>query len=97
MVIPFDDHMVHRGHGIFDTAAIIEGKIYDLENHLDRFIRLSGGFEARTPEPRGDARDRHPNERALGPPRGVDPLLGLFRHRATWGSSPQGTPSPPFS
>ena len=20
MVLPFDDHMVHRGHGIFDTA-----------------------------------------------------------------------------
>ena len=39
MVIPFDDHMVHRGHGIFDTAAIVEGKIYDLEAHLDRFVR----------------------------------------------------------
>ena len=39
MVLPFDDHMVHRGHGVFDTAAIVEGKIYDLEAHLDRFIR----------------------------------------------------------
>src|SRR5438552_2347846 len=39
MVLPFDDHMVHRGHGIFDTAAIEAGKIYDLEAHLDRFIR----------------------------------------------------------
>ncbi len=39
MVIPFDDHMVHRGHGVFDTAAIVEGKIYDLEAHLDRFVR----------------------------------------------------------
>jgi 4-amino-4-deoxychorismate lyase len=39
MVLPFDDHMVHRGHGIFDTAALTAGKIYDLEAHLDRFIR----------------------------------------------------------
>ena len=39
MVLPFDDHMVHRGHGIFDTAAIVNGKIYDLEAHLDRFLR----------------------------------------------------------
>jgi len=39
MVIPFDDHMVHRGHGVFDTAGIVGGKIYDLEAHLDRFIR----------------------------------------------------------
>ena len=38
MVLPFDDHMVHRGHGIFDTAAIVGGRIYDLEAHLDRFL-----------------------------------------------------------
>ena len=38
MVIPFDDHMVHRGHGIFDTAGIVNGRIYDLEAHLDRFL-----------------------------------------------------------
>ena len=25
MVIPMDDHMVHRGHGVFDTAAIMDG------------------------------------------------------------------------
>ena len=38
MVIPFDDHMVHRGHGIFDTAGLVHGRIYDLEAHLDRFL-----------------------------------------------------------
>jgi hypothetical protein len=25
MVIPIDDHMVHRGHGVFDTATIADG------------------------------------------------------------------------
>ena len=25
MVIPIDDHMVHRGHGVFDTATILNG------------------------------------------------------------------------
>lgn len=24
MVIPMDDHMVHRGHGLFDTTAIMD-------------------------------------------------------------------------
>jgi len=52
MVVPFDDHMVHRGHGIFDTAAIEAGKIYDLEAHLDRFIR-----SARTSKLQIPARD----------------------------------------
>lgn len=27
MVIPMDDHMVHRGHGVFDTAAIVDGLV----------------------------------------------------------------------
>nr|CAB3449576.1 unnamed protein product [Digitaria exilis] len=39
MVIPIDDHMVHRGHGVFDTAAIMDGHLYELEQHLDRFLR----------------------------------------------------------
>lgn len=30
MVIPIDDHMVHRGHGVFDTAAIMDGLVIDL-------------------------------------------------------------------
>jgi 4-amino-4-deoxychorismate lyase len=42
MVLPFDDHIVHRGHGVFDTAAIVDGKLYDLEAHLDRFVRSAG-------------------------------------------------------
>ncbi|KAF3616111.1 D-amino-acid transaminase, chloroplastic [Capsicum annuum] len=38
MVIPMDDHMVHRGHGVFDTAAIVNGYLYELDQHLDRFV-----------------------------------------------------------
>src|ERR1041385_753685 len=49
MVLPFDDHMVHRGHGVFDTAAIVDGKLYDLEAHLDRFIRSAGLSKLRLP------------------------------------------------
>ncbi|KAG7031718.1 D-amino-acid transaminase, chloroplastic [Cucurbita argyrosperma subsp. argyrosperma] len=39
MVIPIDDHMVHRGHGVFDTAAIVDGHLYELDQHLDRILR----------------------------------------------------------
>lgn len=39
MVIPIDDHMVHRGHGVFDTAAIVDGYLYELDQHLERFLR----------------------------------------------------------
>src|SRR6186997_3581909 len=57
MVIPFDDHMVHRGHGVFDTAAIVDGKIYDLEAHLDRFVRSATTSRLILPCARGEMRD----------------------------------------
>ncbi len=57
MVIPFDDHMVHRGHGIFDTAAIVDGKIYDLEAHLDRFLLSAQRSRLRLPGSREEMRD----------------------------------------
>ena len=57
MVIPFDDHMVHRGHGVFDTAAIVDGKIYDLEAHLDRFVRSATTSRLTLPCPREEMRE----------------------------------------
>ena len=39
MVLPLDDHMVHRGHSVFDTAAIVNGKLYQLEAHMARLLR----------------------------------------------------------
>jgi 4-amino-4-deoxychorismate lyase len=57
MVIPFDDHMVHRGHGIFDTAGLVDGKIYDLEAHLDRFLLSANRSRLRLPGSREEIRD----------------------------------------
>ncbi len=57
MVLPFDDHIVHRGHGIFDTAAIVAGKIYDLDAHLDRFLLSAERSKLRLPYAREAMRD----------------------------------------
>ena len=57
MVIPFDDHMVHRGHGIFDTAGIVNGRIYDLEAHLDRFLKSAERSKLKLPCDRASLRD----------------------------------------
>lgn len=32
-----DDHLVHRGHAVFDTAIIVDGFLYQLAEHLLRF------------------------------------------------------------
>lgn len=36
MMIPVDDHLVHRGDGIFEAFKSVGGKIYNLKKHLDR-------------------------------------------------------------
>ncbi|OIW03045.1 hypothetical protein TanjilG_20973 [Lupinus angustifolius] len=56
MVIPMDDHMVHRGHGVFDTAAIIDGYLYELDQHLDRFLRSASLSKIDPPFDRGSIR-----------------------------------------
>lgn len=57
MVLPFDDHMVHRGHGIFDTAGLVGGRIYDLEAHLDRFVQSAERSKLALPGTRAHMRD----------------------------------------
>jgi 4-amino-4-deoxychorismate lyase len=57
MVLPFDDHMVHRGHGIFDTAGLVNGKLYDLDAHLDRFLRSAERSKLKLPGTRDEMRD----------------------------------------
>ena len=57
MIIPFDDHMVHRGHAVFDTAAIVNGMMYQLEAHLNRFERSASMARIPLPFPRGQMRE----------------------------------------
>ncbi|KAG0499194.1 hypothetical protein HPP92_003494 [Vanilla planifolia] len=51
MVVPMDDHMVHRGHGVFDTAMLVNGYLYDLDAHLDRFLRSASAAKISHPYP----------------------------------------------
>ncbi|KAG9456144.1 hypothetical protein H6P81_000652 [Aristolochia fimbriata] len=57
MVIPMDDHMVHRGHGVFDTAAIMDGYLYELDQHLNRFLRSASMAKINPPFDRATIRN----------------------------------------
>ena len=39
MQIPLDDHLVHRGHGVFDTCTLSDGRLYRLGIHVDRLLQ----------------------------------------------------------
>lgn len=36
MLIPLDDHLIHRGDGVFETVKFINGRIYQFDAHLER-------------------------------------------------------------
>ena len=40
MILPIDDHMVHRGHGVFDTAHVCDGRCHLLDRHLGQSLLI---------------------------------------------------------
>jgi len=44
MMIPADDHVVHRGDGVFDVAKCVEGGVYQFDGHLDRLFRSAAAI-----------------------------------------------------
>ncbi len=39
MLMPWDDHLVHRGDGVFETIKFVDGKMYQLDPHMRRIKR----------------------------------------------------------
>lgn len=54
MQVPFHDHLVHRGDGVFETLKCVNGAVYNMDAHLQRLQRSAHeiglgfrkGFEA---------------------------------------------------
>ena len=42
MLLPMDDHMVHRGDGIFEALECVNGYLYNLDAHLSRLKSSAG-------------------------------------------------------
>ena len=49
MTVPLDDHMVHRGHGVFDTCSLVNGRLYRLGIHIDRLLASAAGARLEVP------------------------------------------------
>ena len=80
MVIPFDDHMVHRGHGIFDTAGTRERPHLRSRSASRSVPRLGRALEVEARRlARGDARHHRQDDCRQRPARRRHPLLALIR------------------
>ncbi|NCC51178.1 MAG: peptidase [Spartobacteria bacterium] len=45
MNLPLDDHVVHRGDGVFETLKCINGRLYNLHAHLVRLRRSAARID----------------------------------------------------
>jgi branched-subunit amino acid aminotransferase/4-amino-4-deoxychorismate lyase len=52
MMVPVDDHLVHRGDGVFETLKSVNGAVYNMAAHLDRLTVSALGIAL---QPRHDA------------------------------------------
>eukprot|EP00929_Paragymnodinium_shiwhaense_P111720 TRINITY_DN8000_c0_g1_i1.p1 TRINITY_DN8000_c0_g1~~TRINITY_DN8000_c0_g1_i1.p1 ORF type:complete len:356 (+),score=70.59 TRINITY_DN8000_c0_g1_i1:73-1140(+) len=51
MMMPIHDHAIVRGHAVFDTCSVANGRLYRVDAHLDRHI--ASAQRARIPLPFG--------------------------------------------
>lgn len=49
MLIPLDDHLVHRGDGVFEVLRYEHSAIYQLDEHLDRLQRSARAIDLALP------------------------------------------------
>jgi len=57
MLVPIDDHLVHRGDGIFEAFKCVQGNIYLLEAHLDRLHRSAELIDLAWPMSRSELQE----------------------------------------
>ena len=50
MMIPVDDHLVHRGDGVFEACKCVDRKVYALDRHLDRMARSAANSALELPD-----------------------------------------------
>ena len=57
MLIPVDDHLVHRGDGVFESIKAEDGRIYLLDEHLARLEKSAQGLNLDLPMRREELHD----------------------------------------
>jgi branched-chain amino acid aminotransferase len=49
LLVPLDDHMVHRGDAVFESLSFIDGRIIQLDAHLERMKHSSESLALQPP------------------------------------------------
>lgn len=94
MLVPMDDHMVHRGDGVFETFKCVEGALYNLDAHLDRVENSAAMISLALPMPRSELIRRITETVRMGAHRDCLVRLLVSRGPGGFGVNPYECPEP---
>jgi len=94
MQLPIDDHLVHRGDGVFDTFKCVDGAIYNLDAHLLRLERSAAAIGIRWPGGLDELRDLSVETLRAGGRRVCSGRVMLARGPGGFGVNPYEPPGP---
>jgi len=94
MLIPADDHLVHRGDGVFDTFKCVDRAAYNLDAHLKRLVRSGREIGLEWPEGIDGIRAQTLETLTLAGQRDCSCRVILARGPGGFGISPYESPVP---
>ena len=94
MQVPVDDHLVHRGDGVFDTFTCFGHAAYNLDAHLRRLMRSAAAIGLSWPAGIGDIRKLTLETLARADRGSCSGRVMLARGPGSFGVSPYESPEP---
>ncbi len=94
MVVPADDHLVHRGDGVFETLKCVNGGVYLWDDHLRRLLHSAGAIGLPVPWSADELADRTAQTIRAGGRRDCLVRMIVARGPGSMGISPYDCPAP---
>ncbi|MDX9730618.1 MAG: aminotransferase class IV [Bdellovibrionales bacterium] len=57
MIVPLDDHMVHRGDAVFEAVKFLNRKVFALDRHFERLEQSARALDIQLPLKRAELRE----------------------------------------
>ena len=92
MLLPIDDHMVHRGDGVFETFKCVDGSIYNLAAHIRRLEQSASRLAISLPYAAGELEEIVIQTARLGRQRDCTIRLFVGRGPGSLGVNPYDSP-----